>query len=219
MFTTSAILTWATLQPRPSPRPIQARRMPRLPHHPVDAGRVGRPQDGADVVRVLDAVEHEISGAPSPRPRPLRRPVSRPRPRTPRPRPDGPRLERPADSPASTISTGTPRARQPDTSASRGLSAGSTASMRGRGGGQPGKPLGPDADAITRPASSASCTGLMPKRNMSRLEARECSQAAAIIAARSRHRGWQSTQHRGRVRLRARWPARPGRVPSRCPLP
>ena len=33
--------------------------MPRLPHDAVGAGRVDRPQNRADVVRILDAVEHD----------------------------------------------------------------------------------------------------------------------------------------------------------------
>ncbi len=36
--------------------------MARLPHDAVDAGRVSRPQDRADVVRIFDAVEYDDEG-------------------------------------------------------------------------------------------------------------------------------------------------------------
>ena len=39
--------------------PSSARGMARLPHDAVRAGRVDGPQDRADVVRILDAVEHD----------------------------------------------------------------------------------------------------------------------------------------------------------------
>jgi hypothetical protein len=48
------------LAPRPSRRRDAA-----LDHHPVDAGRIRRPQDRAEVVRILDAVEHHHERADS----------------------------------------------------------------------------------------------------------------------------------------------------------
>ena len=38
---------------------VERRRMPRLPHDAVRTRRIDGPQDGADVVRILDAVEHD----------------------------------------------------------------------------------------------------------------------------------------------------------------
>ena len=40
-------------------RAVERRRAPRLPHHARRAGRIDRPQDRADVLRILDAVEHD----------------------------------------------------------------------------------------------------------------------------------------------------------------
>ena len=40
-------------------RAAERRRMPRLPHHAVRPRRVGRPQNRAEVVRILDPIEHD----------------------------------------------------------------------------------------------------------------------------------------------------------------
>ena len=44
-------------------RAVERRRVPRLPDDAVGAGRVDRPQNRADVVRILDAVEHDDAAA------------------------------------------------------------------------------------------------------------------------------------------------------------
>ena len=60
MFTTSATRHVGDGAGRRLGRgPVEARRVPRLPNHAVDAGRVGRAENRAHVVRVLDAVEHD----------------------------------------------------------------------------------------------------------------------------------------------------------------
>ena len=60
MFTTSAIFTCDTAPADAfAAAPSERRRMPRLPHDAVGAGRIDRPQDRADIVRILDAVEHD----------------------------------------------------------------------------------------------------------------------------------------------------------------
>ena len=60
MFTTSAIFTCDTAPADAfAAAPSSARRVPRLPHDAVAARRIDRPQDRADVVRILDAVEHD----------------------------------------------------------------------------------------------------------------------------------------------------------------
>ena len=38
---------------------VERRGVPRLPHDTVRARRIDRPQDRPDVVRILDAVEHD----------------------------------------------------------------------------------------------------------------------------------------------------------------
>ena len=60
MLTTSAIFTCDTAPADAfAAAPSSARRVPRLPDDAVGAGGVDRPQDRADVVRILDAVEHD----------------------------------------------------------------------------------------------------------------------------------------------------------------
>ena len=65
MFTTCAILTCAHRAGRRLGRgAAERRRPPALHHDAVDAGGVGRPQDRAEVVRILDAVEHDDQRGP-----------------------------------------------------------------------------------------------------------------------------------------------------------
>ena len=64
MFTTSAILTCDDRAGRRlGRRAAERRRVPRLADDAVGAGRIDRPQDRADVVRILDAVEHDDAAA------------------------------------------------------------------------------------------------------------------------------------------------------------
>jgi hypothetical protein len=59
MFTTSAIFTWDTAPADAFRRcAVEPRGMTRLADHPVRAGRIDRPEDRAEVLRVLDPVEH-----------------------------------------------------------------------------------------------------------------------------------------------------------------
>jgi hypothetical protein len=68
MLTTSAILTCETGSGRGfGCRAVERRRAARLPDYAVCPSRVSRPQNRADIVRILDAVEHDdqryIAGA------------------------------------------------------------------------------------------------------------------------------------------------------------
>ena len=40
-------------------RAVERRGVPRLPDDAIGAGRIDRPEDRADIVRILDAVEHD----------------------------------------------------------------------------------------------------------------------------------------------------------------
>ena len=71
MFTSVAIRTCATAPGRRlGGDAVERRGVARLPHDAVRAGGIDGPQDRADVVRILDAVEHDDQrrrrrGAPS----------------------------------------------------------------------------------------------------------------------------------------------------------
>ena len=45
-------------------RTTQRRRSPRLKHHAINTGRIGCSQDRADIVRILDAIEHDDERSP-----------------------------------------------------------------------------------------------------------------------------------------------------------
>ncbi len=60
MFTTVAIRTCASAPADAfADDAVERGGMARLADHAVHAGRIRRPEDGADVVRILDAVEHD----------------------------------------------------------------------------------------------------------------------------------------------------------------
>ena len=60
IFTTSAIFTCASAPADAFPAArAERRRMPGLTNHAVRAGRVDAAKDRAEVVRILDAVEHD----------------------------------------------------------------------------------------------------------------------------------------------------------------
>ena len=68
-------------------RAVERRGMPRLPHHAIGARRIHRSENRADVLRILDAVEHhEQARALAPQP-PVRRPCTPPAAAVRRPRP------------------------------------------------------------------------------------------------------------------------------------
>ena len=129
-------------------RAVERRRVPRLPHDAVGAGRIDGPQDRADVVRILDAVEHDDQRRAGRRLDQIRDVVRVARPRTSR---DHALVHAAARSRSSsavaTRRTGTPCA------------LGRVAPDRAT------RPPARVADAqlaVTRPARSASSTGLMP---------------------------------------------------------
>ena len=149
MLTTSAIRTCATAPAdalAAAPPSAADRRV--LDDHAVDAGRVGRPKDRAEVVRILDAVEHDDERRPRGAAHQVVDAVVRGARRRRRRRP-GARRRAPARSSTSRVDA-----------LHRDAALGRASAEQFAACASP--PRSPTRSAVTRPARSASRTGLMP---------------------------------------------------------